>query len=228
VSLLLITRFPGKYLAGLQWLLFKRGPAASNHVEVGAFLRSSIEVDRPDLQFVLLNIALKPGTLQPRDVHSFEIHTALLRPRSRGTVRLRSIDPFDPPAIQLNYLQDPADRQVMRTGVRVARGLTVRPAFAAFSGEELSPGKGVQSDEALDRWIARCARSLYHQSGTCCIGRSEAPMAVVDSQLRVIGTAGLRVADASVMPFVTAGNTAAPSIMIGERAADLILRNPSL
>lgn len=226
MSLLSLTRFPGKYLAGLQWLLLKRGPAASNHVEVGAFLCSSIEADRPDLQFVLLNIALKPDTLEPRDVHSFEIHTALVRPRSRGTVRLRSTDPRHPPVIQLNYLQDPADRHGLRTGVRIARGLTARPAFAAFSGEELSPGKEVQSDESIDRWIAQRARSLYHQSGTCRLGRSQEPMAVVDSQLRVIGIAGLRVADASVMPFVTAGNTAAPSIMIGERAADLILRNP--
>jgi len=223
MSLLPAMHFPGKYLAGLQWLLFKRGPGASNHVDVGAFVRSSAEVDRPDLQLILVNIALLPGKLEPREVHSFEIHITLIRPRSRGAVRLRSTEPSDPPIIRLNYLQDPSDRHVFRTGVRIARDLAARPAFAAFTGEALSPGEEVQSDEALDRWIARHARSLYHQSGTCRMGRSNDPMAVVDPELRVIGVTGLRVADASVMPTVTAGNTAAPAIMIGEKAADLIL-----
>ena len=222
-SLLPLMRFPGKYIAGLQWMLFRTGPAASNQADVGAFIRSSSAVNRPDVKFMLTNIAMKPGTLEPYDDHSFEVHVNLLRPRSRGYLRLGSRDPLKPPVITLNYLDEPADRQAMRSGIRAARALVRQAALKPFAGEELSPGPDAQSDADLDRWIKARVRSLYHQCGTCRMGPADDPETVVDSRLRVVGVRGLRVADASIMPDIVAGNTVAPTIMIGEKAADMIL-----
>jgi choline dehydrogenase len=145
-----------------------------------------------------------------------------MRPESRGRITLRSADPAAAPVIQPNYLSDPRDRATLRAGARVLRTIFAHPAFDAVRGAETSPGAAVQSDAELDAWIARTADTMFHPVGTCRMGADNDIGAVVDAQLRVRGVAGLRVADASIMPRITSGNTNAPAMLIGHRCADFI------
>jgi choline dehydrogenase len=144
------------------------------------------------------------------------------RPRSRGTVRLRSGNPDDAPLIDPNYFTDPYDRRTMVAGMRLARHVMNQPAFDRFRDVELAPGADVTSDEGLEAYVRAHAESIYHPVGSCKMGTDE--LAVVDEQLRVHGVKGLRVADASIMPQIVSGNTNLCSMMIGEKAADMILR----
>jgi choline dehydrogenase len=164
----------------------------------------------------------------PVKQHGFQLHVGPMRPESRGWVRLRSADPRDKPRILFNYLGTENDRREFRDGIRLTREIFAQPAFDAFRGPELSPGTEVQSDAAIDAHIRRKAESAYHASCSCRMGAGDDPMAVVDGQLRVRGVAGLRVVDTSVMPAVVSGNTNAPTIMIAEKAADMILGKPPL
>ena len=214
-------------LVGLNYLLFKKGIGRRQFLESGAFLKSRPDLDRPDLQVhcVLAVMQNHGKTVVERD--GFTFHVCQLRPESRGRVGLRSSDPFDDPAIFANYLSAEEDRRALREGVRMMREVASQPALDPYRSEELFPGEDIQSDEAVDAWIRSAAETIYHPVGTCRMGADGDPMAVVDSQLRVRGLKGLRVVDASVMPTLVGGNTNAPTIMIAEKAADMILGRPA-
>jgi choline dehydrogenase len=158
--------------------------------------------------------------LSPRKDHCFGFGPTLIAPESRGSISLKSSNPLDPPAIRANYLSTGADMRVMIEGVKLSRRLGQQEPLAQFCGDELHPGAGTQTDEEIAEFIRAEAQTLYHPVGTCKMGSD--PMAVVDPQLRVHGIERLRVVDASVMPRITAGNTNAPTIMIAEKAADMI------
>lgn len=227
VSLYPVTRPPRNWLAGLQWFLFQSGPAASNHFEAGAFIRSQAGIEHPDLQLTLVPLAVKPGTADILDRHAFQVHVDLMRPRSRGSVKLRSADPGEPPSIRFNFLADPDDLADLRAGVRLAREVLAQRALDLCRGAEIFPGPELRTDAQLDTWIRRTVEIGYHTVGTCRMGGASDPMAVVDSTLRVRGMSGLRIADASIMPAVVSGNTNAPTIMIAEKASDMIRGRPA-
>ena len=213
---------------GLEWLLFRTGLGATNHFEAGGFIRSQAGVRHPDLQYHFLPIAITYDGKETVDQHGFQAHVGPMRPTSRGSIRLASADPREPPRILFNYLATEGDRREFRDGVRLTREIFAQKAFDPFRGAELSPGPAVTSDAALDAHLRRKAESAYHPSCTCTMGADDDPLAVVDGDLRVRGTEGLRVVDASVMPAVVSGNLNAPTIMIAEKAADLILGRPAL
>jgi choline dehydrogenase len=213
---------------GLQWLLFHDGVGASNHFEAGGFIRSRPGVRHPDLQYHFLPIAMNyDGSDQVRQ-HGFQAHVGPMRPASTGRVSLRSADPSDKVRIQFNYTATEGDRREFRDGIRLTREIFAQRAMDPFRGPELSPGPSVSSDAELDAHIRRKAESAYHASCSCKMGSEDDPMAVVDGQLRVRGVDGLRVVDASIMPAVVSGNLNAPTIMIAEKAADLILGREAL
>ena len=212
---------------GLRWFLSKSGPAATNHFEIQAFLRSSEQAGWPDIQLSFVALAIAPGSVQSSlsiGQHGFQTHIDLLRPDSRGQVSLRSSDPLAPPRIRFNFLEAETDRARLRQGLMLARRIHAQAALSPYSGTELSPGSQVSTDAQIDDWLAGHVDTAYHACGTCRMGDARSVESVVDPQCRVIGVDGLRVADASIMPTVVSGNTNAATIMIGERAADLILR----
>jgi choline dehydrogenase len=220
VSLYPFNRGIGRLLAGLRWFMRHDGIAASNHFEAGGFIRSRSGVDFPDLQLTFMPLAIKPGTIQDVGAHSYQVHIDLMRPRSTGHVRIRSADPGMPPSILFNYLQDPQDRHDLRASVRLTREILAQAALTPFRGEELSPGTRVQADSEIDSFIRQGVETCYHPVGTCRMGAKAD--CVVDHECRVHGIAGLRVVDASIMPSIVSGNTNAPTIMIAEKASDLI------
>ena len=211
----------GRLGAGLRWMVFKSGPAASNQLEGSGFIRTRAGVRYPDLQLDFMPVARKEG--RHRHVpaaHGYQLHCGPMRPHSRGWVRLASNDPRERPRITYNYLAEEQDRVDMRNAVRLAREIFNQPAFDRYRKREIEPGPSVESDEDLDGWIRSAAKTVYHPTSTCRMGTDA--MAVVDPQCRVHGIAGLRVVDTSIMPLVTSGNTNAPTIMIAEKAADMI------
>ena len=228
VTLHAITRADRAALALLQALLFGTGPAASFPIAVGAYFRSDRALDIPDLRSTFLpglsSAALRLPFL-PRVAatagHGFLANLYRMRPESRGTLSLRSADPRDPPLIRPNHLSVRRDLTVLREGVKRIREVFAQTAFDPYRGPELAPGPEVRSDAAIEAYIRRAAESSYHCTGTCRMGADEE--SVVDARLRVRGVAGLRVADASVMPQMTSANTGAPTMMIAERAAEFIL-----
>ncbi len=228
VTLYRAAQGPRKIMAGLEWLMFNSGPAASNHFEAGAFIRSRPGIEHPDLQLTFMPLAVKPGTVEPVPGHAFQVHLDLMRAHSRGWVKARSADPKAPPAIRFNYMQDPRDREDMRQGVRLVREVLAQKAMDPYRGEELSPGPNARSDEAIDAWVRQGVETCYHPVGTCKMGSASDRMAVVDESLRLQGLEGLRVVDASVMPAIVSGNTNAPTIMIAEKASDMIRGRPAL
>ncbi|WP_085718517.1 choline dehydrogenase [Pseudomonas sp. B28(2017)] len=228
VSLYPWTTAPGKWWIGARWFATQDGLAASNHFEAGAFIRSRAGVEFPDLQLTFMPLAVKPGSVDLVPGHAFQIHIDLMRPTSLGSVTLNSADPRQPPRILFNYLKTEQDRADMRAGARLVREIIAQPAMAAYRGEELVPGPQAQSDEALDAWARQVTETGYHASGTCKMGLAGDAEAVVDPQLRVHGLDGLRVVDASIMPVIVSGNTNAPTVMIAEKASDLIRGLPPL
>jgi choline dehydrogenase len=221
VSLYPVSNGPRSWMAGLRWFINQTGPAASNHFEAGAFIRSRAGIEHPDLQLTFMPLAVVPGTVNAFPEHAFQVHVDLMRAKSRGYVRAKSDDPKQAPAIRFNYLQEPADRDDFRTSVRLVREIVAQPAMKAFTGEAIFPADDVQSDGAIDAFVRRCVETCYHPTGTCKMGHDA--MAVVDDELRLHGLDGLRVVDASIMPTIVSGNTNAPTIMIAEKAADMIL-----
>jgi choline dehydrogenase len=213
---------------GLNYMLFGQGFGRQNFLEAGAFLKSRPDLDRPDLQLHCVLAIMKDHGKQPVAKDGFTIHVCQLRPESRGRVGLKSADPFADPAIFANYLDAAEDRRALREGIRIVRAVAAQSALSAITGAEEEPGAGVQSDADIDAWIRRTGETIYHPVGTCKMGVAGDRMAVVDSQLRVFGLKGLRVVDASVMPTLVGGNTNAPTIMIAEKAADLLLGRPAL
>jgi choline dehydrogenase len=204
----------------LQYALLKKGPLTSNLAEAAAFIRTKPELRVPDVEIVLLPLYLASQAVSPVPEHSFTFICVLLRPASYGEITLRSNNPLDPPQIQPNYLACDSDLQVMIEGVKLCRRWAQTRALAPFRGEEITPGKDVQSDEQIAEAIRAGADTVFHPVGTCKMGNDA--MAVVDRELRVHGIAGLRIADASIMPTIVRGHTNAPAIMIGEKAADLV------
>ncbi len=211
---------------GLSYLLFNQGFGRQNFLEAGAFLKSRPDLDRPDLQLHCVMAIMKDHGKQSVPKDGFSIHVCQLRPESRGRVGLRSTDPFDDPAIFANYLSTEEDRRALREGVAITRDVAGQKSLRAIRAGEVEPGEAVQSEADVDAWIRRSAETIYHPVGTCRMGAADDPTAVVDERLRVIGLAGLRVVDASVMPTLVGGNTNAPTIMIAEKAADMILGRP--
>jgi choline dehydrogenase len=212
-----------KGLIGLEWLLLRRGLGATNHFEAGAFVRSRAGVRWPDIQFHFLPAAIRYDGRAPAKDHGFQVHVGPMRSPSRGSVTLRSPDPRDPPMIRFNYMSIPEDWENFRRCIRLAREIIAQPALELYRGAELSPGIMVQSDEAIDAFVRDNAESAFHPCGTCRMGDARDPLAVVDSECRVIGVSGLRVVDSSIFPVITNGNLNAPTIMVGEKAADHIL-----
>ncbi len=213
-------------IIGARWLLTHDGLGATNHFETGGFIRSRPGVRYPDIQYHFLPMAVSyDGSSLARE-HGFQAHVGPMRSRSRGHVRLASPDPADKPLIRFNYMSHPDDWTEMRACVRLTREIFAQPAFAPFAGRELQPGEAVRTDEAIDDFIRAKVESAYHPCGACKMGREDDPTAVVDCETRVIGVQGLRVVDSSIMPSVTTGNLNAPTLMIGEKAADLILGRP--
>ncbi len=228
VSIYPATKAPRKWLVGLQWFLTGRGLAATNHFEAGAFIRSRAGIEQPDLQLTFMPLAVKPGTVESVPAHAFQAHIDLMRPKSLGSVMLRSANPEDHPAIRFNYMADPQDRADMRQGVRLLREILAQEALAPYRGPEIFPGPEVRSDDEIDAWVRRAIETCYHPVGTCRMGADTDPGAVVDAEMRVHGLEGLRVVDASVMPAIVSGNTNAPTIMIAEKASDAIRGRPPL
>jgi choline dehydrogenase len=215
-------------LVGLNYVLFKKGIGRQNFLESGAFLKSRPDLDRPDLQIHTVLAIMQDHGKVAVEKDGFTFHVCQLRPESRGRVGLRSADPTDDPAIFANYLSAEEDRRALREGVKMMRKVGEQPALAPYRSVEFSPGSGVQTDDEIDAWIRKTAETIYHPVGTCKMGVDGDSMAVVDAELRVRGIAGLRVVDASVMPTLVGGNTNAPTIMIAEKASDLILGKPAL
>ncbi len=213
----------GKARVGLQWMLTRTGPGASNQFETAGFIRSAAGVDYPDIQYHFLPIAVSYNGKAAAEGHGFQAHVGTNRSPSRGQVTLRSNNAMEPPRIRFNYMSEAQDWQDFRTAIRLTREVFAQPAFDKYADGEIQPGASVQSDDELDSFIREHAESAYHPCGTCRMGASDDPMAVVDPQTRVIGVKGLRVADSSIFPRITNGNLNAPSIMVGEKAADHIL-----
>ncbi|WP_166349878.1 choline dehydrogenase [Phytoactinopolyspora limicola] len=212
---------------GLQWLLSRRGPAATNHFEAGGFVRGNDDVDYPNLMFHFLPIAVRYDGTPVDAEHGYQVHIGPMYSDVRGSVKITSTNPRRHPALRFNYLSTENDRKEWVEAIRVAREILAQPAFGDFDGGELSPGPAVRTDEEILEWVARDAETAYHPSCTARMGVDE--MSVVDpSSMAVHGLDGLRVADASAMPYLTNGNIYAPVIMLAEKAADLIMGNPPL
>ena len=218
----------GKALAGAQWLFLRSGIGASNQFESCGFIRSRAGIKYPDIQYHFFPMAINYDGSALATEHGFQAHVGPMRSKSRGTITLRSADPRDKPRIQFNYMSHPDDWAEMRACVRLTREIFQQPAFAGWRGREIQPGADCTSDEAIDAFIADHVESALHPSCTCKIGDPGDPMAVVDPELKVIGVEALRVIDSSVMPSITTGNLNAPTIMIGEKGADLVLGKPPL
>ena len=213
----------GKMRVGIEWLLNKSGPGASNAFETCAFLRSKPGVSYPDIQYHFLPIAVRYDGQAAAEGHGFQAHVGPMRSASRGSIRLNSSNPEDKPKIVFNYMSQPQDWEDFRHCIRLTRSIFGQPAFDPFRGKEIQPGIDVQSDEELDTFISEHVESAYHPCGTCKIGRPYDPMAVVDPECRVIGVDSLRVVDSSIFPRIPNGNLNGPSIMVGEKGADHIL-----
>jgi choline dehydrogenase len=214
-------------LIGAQWLFLRSGLGATNHFEAGGFVRSNEDVDYPNLMFHFLPIAIRYDGSAPAGDHGYQVHIGPMYSDSRGSVKIRSTDPRQHPALLFNYLSTDTDRREWTEAIRIARDILNQPAFAPFNGGELSPGPGVESDEEILEWVARDGETALHPSCTARMGVDD--MSVVDPlTMKVHGTQGLRVVDASVFPYVTNGNIYAPVMMTAEKSADLILGNTPL
>ena len=208
---------------GMSYTFFRKGVGRQNGLEAGAFLKSRPDLEIPDLQLHFVAALMQDHGRQAPDRHGYTGHVCLLRPESKGTVGLKSNDPFDHAKINPNYLDVESDLVAMRDGVRITRNIFAQKAFDPYRGPEVNPGAHIQSDEQIDEFVRKNAETIYHPVGTCKMGTANDAMAVVDDKLRVRGIEGLRVVDASVMPSLIGGNTNAPTIMIAEKASDLIL-----
>jgi choline dehydrogenase len=210
----------GKATVGAQWLFTRTGHGASNHFEAGGFIRSKIGVEHPDLQYHFFPMAVRYDGQSPNNSHGFQAHVGPMRSKSRGWVRLRSANPVDKPDICFNYMSEPEDWEEFRAGIRLTREIFSQQAFDPFRGDELSPGAKLQSDAELDAFLINAVESAYHPSCTCKMGSDD--MAVVDEACRVREVEGLRIVDSSIMPSIVSGNLNAPTIMLAEKAADII------
>jgi choline dehydrogenase len=206
-----------------RFVLFRNGMLTSNVGEACAFVRTRPGLPGPDLELIFAPVPFVDHGLVKQERHGLTIGAVALQPRSTGTIALRSADPLDKPVISPNYLADPEDARVLIEGVKLARRLFRTTAFQAFAAEDIEPNVDVQTDADIQAFLRQQCETLYHPVGTCAMGTGHE--AVVDPDLRVRGLQGLRVVDASVMPVITRGHTNAPTMMIAERAADLVRRS---
>jgi choline dehydrogenase len=215
-----------KALIGVRWLLTRSGLGATNHFESCAFIRSKPGVEWPDIQYHFLPAAIRYDGKSAFAGHGFQVHVGHNKPKSRGAVSIQSADPRLAPKIQFNYLQHQDDIEGFRACVRLTREIIEQRAFDEYRDDEIQPGKEIQTDEQIDAFVRQAAESAYHTSCSCKMGEDD--MAVVNSNTQVHGIAGLRVVDSSIFPTIPNGNLNAPTIMVAEKAADLILGKPLL
>jgi choline dehydrogenase len=213
----------GKALIGLEYALRRSGPMSMAPSQLGAFTRSSPDQPWPNLQYHVQPLSLDAFGEPLHHYNAITASVCNLNPTSRGSVRIRSARAQDAPRIQANYLSTEQDREVAAASLRLTRRIASMPAMARYRPQEVKPGLQFQTDEELARLAGDIGTTIFHPVGTCKMGAANDTMAVVDAQLRVRGVAGLRVADASVMPSITSGNTNAPTLMIAERAAEWLL-----
>ncbi len=206
---------------GIQWFLSKSGPCSTSYLEAGGFCKSSEDESYPNIQFHFFPAFVIDHGLVDPDRHGYQLHASLNQPKSRGHIKLNSSNPYDYPKIQFNYLEDEYDLKETIKCVRVARKILGQDSMKPYAGKEIGPGESATDDEQITEYIRSKAETAYHPSCTLKMGVDK--MAVVDEKLKVHGLENLRVADASVMPEITSGNLNAPTLMIGERAADFIL-----
>ncbi len=223
ITLFSQTKLHNMLLTGIKYTFARKGVGRQQGLEAGAFVKSRPDLELPDLQMHFVAAIMQDHARKDPDRHGYGCHVCLLRPESRGTVGLKSNDPFDHAFIQPNYLSVESDLASLREGVKIVRDIFAQTAFDPYRGPELDPGGHIQSDEKLDEWVRKHAETIYHPIGTCKMGTGNDKLAVVDGELKVRGVEGLRVVDASVMPTLIGGNTNAPTIMIAEKACDMIL-----
>jgi len=227
VSVAPALKWRNRPVVGAKWLFLRSGPGATNHFEGGGFIRSNDDVAYPNLMYHFLPIAIRYDGSQPAGGHGYQVHIGPMYSDSRGSVRIVSRDPGVHPALRFNYLSTAADRREWGEAIRITRRILNQPAFDEFNAGELSPGEDVSTDQEVLDWVRRDAETALHPSCTCKMGTG--PDAVADpATLRVHGLDGLRVVDASVMPYITNGNIYAPVMMVAEKSADLILGNTPL
>ncbi len=212
----------GKMKVGVRWFLFKDGLAETNHFDVGGFIRTRPGIEHPDVQYHFLPMAMTYDAKNINKIHGYQAMVDMMRPLSRGHVKIRSADPRQAPEILFNYLKEEEDVRCLRDGTRLTREIFAQKAFDPYRGKELWPGEDAQTDAELDQWIRDTSESSYHPSCACKMGSDNDPMAVVSPELKVYGIDNLRVVDSSVMPNVVSGNLNAPTIMIAEKASDMV------
>ncbi|WP_262691791.1 choline dehydrogenase [Kordiimonas aestuarii] len=215
-----------KGLIGARWFLTKKGLGATNHFESCGFIRSKPGIKWPDMQYHFLPAAIRYDGKSPFSGHGFQVHVGHNKPKSRGHVRARSANPCEAPGIRFNYLTHTDDVEGFRACVRLTREIINQPVFDSYRGEEIQPGTAVTSDGEIDAFVRQAVESAYHPSCSCKMGTDD--MAVVDPEAKVHGLEGLRIVDSSVFPTITNGNLNAPTIMVAERVADLILGHTPL
>lgn len=213
---------------GADWLFRRKGPGASNHFESGGFARSNDDVDWPNLMFHFLPIAVRYDGTDSGVDHGYQVHIGPMYSNSEGSVTITSTDPKVKPALRFNYLSTPEDRREWVEAIRLAREILNQPAMAPFNGGEISPGPSVDTDEEILEWVRKDGETALHPSCTCRMGAEDDSSVVDPLTMKVWGTEGLRVCDASAMRYVTNGNIYAPVMMMAEKAADLILGNTPL
>ncbi len=217
-----------KAFIGAMWLFLRRGLGTSNQFESCGFIRSAAGIEYPDIQYHFLPAAVRYDGKAAADRHGFQVHVGPMRSKSRGRVALASSDPAAPPSIRFDYMSHPDDWAEFRACIRLTREIMAQPAMADHVDHEIAPGPDAQSDAAIDDFVREHVESAYHPCGTCRMGAADDPTAVVDPQCRVIGVERLRVVDSSIFPQITNGNLNAPTIMTGEKAADMILGRAAL
>ena len=215
----------GKAMIGLEYLFNRSGPMSMSPSQLGLFTRSNAERQHPNLEYHVQPLSLDAFGEPLHSYNAFTASVCNLNPTSRGSVRIRSPRFEDAPIIQPNYLATAEDRQVAAESVRVTRRIVAQKALAPYNPRELKPGTQYEGDDELARLAGDIATTIFHPIGTCKMGPKDDPLAVVDGELRVHGIAGLRVADASIMPTITSGNTNSPVLMIAERAAEWMTRD---
>jgi len=212
-----------KFLIGARWFFLKDGLGATNHFESCAFIRSQAGRKSPDIQYHFLPAAMRYDGTPSIKGHGFQVHVGPNKPKSRGSVSITTADPAVDPEITYNYLQHKDDVDAWQRCIRLTREIIAQPAMDAYRGEELQPGSAVNTDTEIDDWVRGNVESAYHPCGTCRMGPPDLDTSVVDEACRVVGLKGIRVIDASVFPTIPNGNINAPTIMVAEKAADIIL-----
>jgi choline dehydrogenase len=227
VSVAPALRLRNRPMVGAKWLFLRAGPGATNHFEGGGFARSNEDVAYPNLMFHFLPIAIRYDGSAPAGGHGYQVHIGPMNSDARGSVTIASADPAVHPQLRFNYLSTEQDRREWVEAVTVARSILTQAAMDPFNAGELSPGPAVRTGEQILDWVRRDGETALHPSCTCAMGTG--PLSVTDpATMRVHGLDGLRVVDASAMPYITNGNIYAPVMMMAEKAADLILGAPPL